>query len=312
MSAVVPIARPHALAAPPQRAHNKIRLAAQMAAPFFANTAQAARCCSRARHLRPTHLATPMRSTRCVNLQCGQATQLRTAQAALRNQSENRASGCENPVCEIDAWTHAEHHRLPFGRSVWHPVEYGGEANEVIRYMPGIVCQNVDGLSSSLRACLLSILKIHASNPIFAACLQEHHLTRAKIAELDAEAEAFRLGILLVINPMPDGEFKGGTAIAIPFDAIELKEGETRDPALARIRQSAHLSPDGRLTTVDILLNAKPHRVANAYAPQDDTVRPQFLQDLTDEINDRTILALDANCVPDTTLGTLSRLAGGG
>jgi hypothetical protein len=45
----------------------------------------------------------------------------------------------------------------------------------------------------------------------------------------------------------------------------------------------------------------KPHRVANAYAPQDDTVRPQFLQDLTDEINDHTILALDANCVPDTT-----------
>ena len=44
-----------------------------------------------------------------------------------------------------------------------------------------------------LRACLLSILKIHAANPIFAACLQEHHLTQAKIAELDAEAEAFRL-----------------------------------------------------------------------------------------------------------------------
>jgi hypothetical protein len=202
------------------------------------------------------------------------------------------ASGCENPVCEIDAWTHAEHYKLPFGRSVWYPVEYGGEANEVISYMPGIVCQNVDGLSSSLRACLLSILKIHASNPIFAACLQEHHLTKAKIAGLDAEAEAFRLGVLLIINPMPDGDFKGGTAIAIPFDAIELKEGETRDPAL---------SPDGRLTTVDILLNAKPHRVANAYAPQDDTVRPQFLQDLTDEINDHTILALDANCVPDTT-----------
>ena len=98
MSAVVPIARPHALAAPPQRAHNKIRLAAQMAAPFFANTAQAARCCSRARHLRPTHLATPMRSTRCVNLQCGQATQLRTAQAAVRTRFENSASGCENPI----------------------------------------------------------------------------------------------------------------------------------------------------------------------------------------------------------------------
>ena len=91
---------------------------------------------------------------------------------------------------EPNVWTHSTHYELTFGRGVWYPVEYGGEANEVIRYLPGIVgswacrgavyvltmpgilCQNVDGLSSSLRACLLSILKIHASNPIFAACLE--------------------------------------------------------------------------------------------------------------------------------------------
>ena len=61
---------------------------------------------------------------------------------------------------------------------------------------PGIVCQNVDGLSDRLHTCLLSILRIHQKSPIFAACLQEHHLARAKIAELDAVNAAFRLGLL--------------------------------------------------------------------------------------------------------------------
>ena len=67
---------------------------------------------------------------------------------------------------------------------------------------PGIVCQNVDGLSDRLpgTACLLSILRIHQKSPIFAAYLQEHHLTRAKIAVLDAVNAAFRLGLLLIIS----------------------------------------------------------------------------------------------------------------
>ena len=136
---------------------------------------------------------------------------------------------------------------------------------------PGIVCQNVDGLSSRLRNCLSSIIRIHQKSPIFAACIQEHHLTRAKIDELDAVNEAFRLGVLLIINPMPDGEYKGGTAIAIPLDSIERKAKETRDPAVKRIRQSVYRSRDGRLTTADILLNETTVKVACAYAPMDGT-----------------------------------------
>ena len=100
---------------------------------------------------------------------------------------------------------------------------------------------------------------------------------------------------------MPDGEHKGGTAIVIPLDAIERKADETRDPAVKRIRQSAYRSRDGRLTTVDILLNEKSTKVACAYAPQDGT-RPAFLTGIKDKINSSTALALDANCVPDTNL----------
>jgi PAS domain-containing protein len=203
---------------------------------------------------RPLHLVQQVRARR---------TRKASRRRAREHQRERTRAGCQK--CGESA---AGAREDPGGAWIRDLTEEGVEPHPG----PGLVCQNIDGVSSisasqsaseNFRLLILSILRLHKKEPILAACVQEHHLKRTKIDEIDAEAEAFRLGVLLIINPMPSDAYKGGTAIAIPLDAIELKKDETRDPAVDRIRQSAHLSTDGRLTTADIILNGASHRVAS-------------------------------------------------
>ena len=60
---------------------------------------------------------------------------------------------------------------------------------------PGIISQNVDGLStvSKLHQCFANILRIHKTAPISAAALQEHQINSSRAEEFDAEQLAHEL-----------------------------------------------------------------------------------------------------------------------
>ena len=134
-----------------------------------------------------------------------------------------------------------------------------------------------------------------------AVLIQEHHIDAAKHAELNAEAEArAKYGLLYVQAHKPQHEGKGGTAIVMPLDRIELKEKENIDTAIARIKSSSTTTADGRVTTLRTLLHGHEVTVASAYAPvQNDQRAAFYTHALQQAINDKTILGIDANCVPD-------------
>ena len=96
-----------------------------------------------------------------------------------------------------------------------------------------------------------------------------------------------------------------GTAIAIPLDSIERRPGESPDQAEARVTRSLGGSKCGRVTRVTTLVGGRPTRLVSAYAPSDGSKRPDFMTNiLGPHLNKRTILSIDANCVPDVLLDT--------
>ena len=83
---------------------------------------------------------------------------------------------------------------------------------------------------------------------------------------------------------------KGGAGLVIPHDSIETRPGESIDAAIARVATSAYRRDDGRLVTVDTLLDGEPLRIASIYAPVDHTERAQFYTDIKPQLNDATII----------------------
>ena len=142
----------------------------------------------------------------------------------------------------------------------------------------------------------------HEKSPILAVALQEHHITHANNTALNPTAIAHSHGLLLLIAPMPNAEHKGGTALVIPYGSIEMRGKETLDDAKARIRNSAHYRPDGRLVTAATLHEGTFITLASAYAPNTDAARPTFLRQIRRALNGSTVLGIDANCVIDTEL----------
>ena len=68
---------------------------------------------------------------------------------------------------------------------------------------PGIVSQNVDGLTACFDEFVKNVKRIHFTKPILAAMAQEHHLTRDRADAKNVEREAERAGLLLLLNHMP-------------------------------------------------------------------------------------------------------------
>ena len=166
-----------------------------------------------------------------------------------------------------------------------------------------MLSQNVDGLSARLDAVLWKIKGLHQTKPLLAVFFQEHHLHRARAAGINATQKARNLGFHLILNPPPDNERKGGTAILIPYDQIEIKKDEHGlDAAVARVDATVKKTQDGRFTSCDVTLNGSTIRLATAYAPQSPPQRVQFFKDIKPLINKNAIFGLDANCVPDPTV----------
>ena len=84
--------------------------------------------------------------------------------------------------------------------------------------------------------------------------LQEHHLKADAAKEADKLAHDFRL--LFLCNPIPQADHKGGTAIIIPYDSIELKGGETFHDAVDRIRSTLLKRENGRIVAAHAIFEA--------------------------------------------------------
>ena len=98
---------------------------------------------------------------------------------------------------------------------------------------------------------------------------------------------------------------KGGTAIIIPFDSIELEKSETIHDAVTRIRNSASRTACGRVTSLTTKIHSRQIRLTAAYAHSDAQAdqRPGFFTNtLKPRLTQNTVLGIDANCVPDEQL----------
>ena len=140
--------------------------------------------------------------------------------------------------------------------------------------------------------------------------MQEHNLTNSKIA--GHVAKAYQLGFEFFAASIRGNDargrpiIKGGTGILIPRDQIELKDGETYHDATKRIQGTKRQLPQGRGVAIDVNIGERKLRLASIYAHSDREAdaRPAFFKSLKhfNFINSKTILGIDANCVPDVQL----------
>ena len=203
--------------------------------------------------------------------------------------------------------THRVSHSLPNPNRVWvRPLrEEGNEPHPGPRY----IGKNLNGLASKGRfqQCMHSVNVEHRKKPVAAVLMQEHNLK----PHLDTYSRLYarrhhRVLWLARYAPAAAAGGKGhGTAIAIPLDSIEKKPGESQDQAESRVTKSLTGSKCGRVTCVTTLVNGKPMRLVSAYAPSTGVLRPHFFTSiLAPHLSKRTILSIDANCVPDVILDT--------
>ena len=90
--------------------------------------------------------------------------------------------------------------------------------------------------------------------------------------------------------------------IVIPYEAIEPKEKETIHTACERIKRTQKRAASGGYTSVEMMVNGQKRKLTSAYAPATPADRPGFFRAITPRLTRRTVLGIDANCVPDTTL----------
>ena len=88
--------------------------------------------------------------------------------------------------------------------------------------------------------------------------------------------------------------------ILIPHESIELQDGEDLHAACDRVKSTQKRAAGGRYTSVTMSVDKQQRKLISAYAPAQSSARPDFLRTLAARITRRTILGIDANCVPDT------------
>ena len=171
-------------------------------------------------------------------------------------------------------------------------------------YAKRVCNKNVDGISDAadFEKAMYDISRQNQTKPILAVLIQEHHITRAKARDMNVKAVARRHGLLYVQAAMPDNTTKGGTAVIIPHTSIEKKQGESIDAAANRIDQGAHCRPDGRMTKITMAVEGTEVSIISIYAPPHphNNQREAFLKEISNQIDKKTIIGIDANCVLDT------------
>ena len=143
----------------------------------------------------------------------------------------------------------------------------------------------------------------HRREPISAIILQET-LMKSHIVSI-AKKEAYQAGFELIATPSKPDVAKGGcVAILIPRDAIELKQGETYHDAITRIRAGAKTMKGYKHNSLKLshTIAGQNYTIVGAYAPQEAQQRIHFMTQLKGFIDTRTVLGIDANCVPDPAI----------
>ena len=123
---------------------------------------------------------------------------------------------------------------------------------------PRVISKNLNGLQSGNR--YKNFLKhinsqSKITQPIAAVLTQEHNLKAVDRAQHQQLAHHFR--ILVLISYAPSAEERGGTAIFIPYDAIETATpNESTETSRTRVAQTKVSALGGRLTRATIDDNA--------------------------------------------------------
>ena len=165
---------------------------------------------------------------------------------------------------------------------------------------------NVNGLKGPgrFKKLLDDASREHQADPVFAFTVQEHNIPRSEKGTF--QAKALYRGFIWISAHSQNGGRGTGTGILIPKNSIERKDDdETETQAIARIKASAGASRCGRVCSVRLAINGRYIRVTSAYAHPDShhTERPRFFtHTLAPFVTKHTILALDANCVPEPSL----------
>ena len=128
-----------------------------------------------------------------------------------------------------------------------------------------------------------------------AVLTQEHHLKEGATGYHKQQARYHR--ILPLISYSSNGN--GGAAIFIPFESVEIEEGENEREAIERISRLPIYSGDGAIASVDMQIG--PHKLAltSIYAPVTSAKRQTFFDspDFLEAVRYNTLLSIDANCV---------------
>ena len=94
----------------------------------------------------------------------------------------------------------------------------------------------------------------------------------------------------------------GGNMIVIPHESIELEKGETMQDACDRIKATKKAAAKGRYLSASMKVEKDTRKLVAAYAPATPASRPAFFTLLAPRLTRRTVMGIDANCVPDTAL----------
>ena len=172
---------------------------------------------------------------------------------------------------------------------------------------PRFITKNLDGVNDKkhFERIIIKIKHEHTRDPITAIFLQEHKLKAMNAGYHKALATQY--GFILFLACARDST--GGTAILMPKDQIEKKTGENLDTAISRVKKTMRQLPHGRGVAIDTLINGLSLRLASVYAPAQKTERPVFFRKIGNFISPRTVLGIDANCVPNPRLDVKSNAA---
>ena len=170
---------------------------------------------------------------------------------------------------------------------------------------PRYITKNINGFNDPKRRDTLwrTINLENKKQQIKAIYIQEHHMKKTTAETAEKEARSYR--ILFIAAAIRQTDTKGGTAIAVPYESIELRPKETISAAVERIKRTAYRSQGGRITALSMWSEGHRLRHVCAYAHADSEAaqRPHFFTNvLGPKLSKNTILALDANCVPDESL----------
>ena len=178
---------------------------------------------------------------------------------------------------------------------------------------PRFVSKNVDGLKSPgrFKNFLDHAVHAHERDPVHAFFIQEHNLHPSDYAH--CRSQAARRGMLWIASHKPANSTQQrgtGTGILIPIDMITLAPGETVTAATTRVTNTHARDREGRLCSVRCTIRGVKLRLTCCYAPADSTKRQAFFtKKLAPFVTRNTLLAIDANCVPDPSLDRRSNAA---